>query len=200
MPCSLTVWLHAQILMKNRMQALLLKDQIDAGEISFADAASQFSSCPSSAKGGSLGQFRPGQMVPAFDDVVFDPRTAIGEVNVCSTQFGTHLVKVLERTGVEAAAEADASAEETADADADYADPIRAAAEAAAAEAAAAEAATAEAAAGLMMEVVCPAELAPDRTLRIALPDAREFDVVVPDDVAVGDAFLVGPFPGPSVV
>ena len=56
------------------------------------------------------------------------------------------------------------------------------------------------AAAGLMMEVVCPAELAPDRTLRIALPDAREFDVVVPDDVAVGDAFLVGPFPGPSVV
>ena len=58
----------------------------------------------------------------------------------------------------------------------------------------------AEAAAGLMMEVVCPAELAPDRTLRIALPDAREFDVVVPDDVAVGDAFLVGPFPGPSVV
>ena len=48
---------------------------------------------------------------------------------------------------------------------------------------------------GELMEVVCPPELGADRTIRIALPDAREFDVVVPEGVAAGDTFLVGPFP-----
>jgi peptidyl-prolyl cis-trans isomerase C len=90
----------AHILMKDRTSALLLKEQIDAGEIAFADAARQYSSCPSAGKGGSLGQFKPGEMAPAFDALVFDPQSSIGEVNVCATQFGTHLVKVLARTGV----------------------------------------------------------------------------------------------------
>ena len=35
-----------------------------------------------------------------------------------------------------------------------------------------------------------------DRTIRIALPDEREFDVVVPASVTAGEVFLVGPFPG----
>ena len=193
------------ILMKKRVEALLLKEQIDAGEMSFADAARMHSSCPSAGKGGSLGQFGPGQMVPAFDALVFAPETQLGELNVCSTQFGTHLVKVLERTGVETVAPAAAAEDAAAEAAID--DPIRAVAEAAAAEVAAAEAAAAEAAvadvaaaevasAGEMMEVVCPAGLdALDRTIRIALPDAREFDVVVPAGIVAGEAFLVGPFP-----
>ena len=70
-----------------------------AKDARFGDAARRFSSCASSGKGGALGQFRPGQMSPAFDALVFDPATEIGEVYVCSTQFGTHLVKVLVRTG-----------------------------------------------------------------------------------------------------
>ena len=86
----------SHILMKKRMEALLLKEQIDAGEISFSDAARKYSSCPSAGKGGSLGQFGPGQMAPAFDALVFDPDTEVGTVNVCSTTFGTHLVQVLE--------------------------------------------------------------------------------------------------------
>ena len=45
------------------------------------------------------------------------------------------------------------------------------------------------------MQVVCPAELAADRTIRIQLPDGREFDVQVPEGVEAGAAFLVGPFP-----
>ena len=48
-------------------------------------------------------------------------------------------------------------------------------------------AAAAEAATGELMEVMCPAELAEDRKLRIALPDGRQFDVLVPDGVAVGE-------------
>ena len=45
-----------------------------------------------------------------------------------------------------------------------------------------------------LLEVVCP-ELPADRTIRVALPDGREFDVAVPPGVATGAAFLVGPFP-----
>ena len=48
---------------------------------------------------------------------------------------------------------------------------------------------------GEWMEVVCPNGLLPDRTLRVALPDGREFEVEVPDGVEAGDAFVVGPFP-----
>jgi uncharacterized surface protein with fasciclin (FAS1) repeats len=51
-----------------------------------------------------------------------------------------------------------------------------------------------EASAGLL-QVVCPAELGEGRALRVQLEDGREFDVVVPDGVAEGDPFLVGPFP-----
>ena len=187
----------AHILMKSRIQALLLKEEIDAGEIHFAEAARQHSTCTSGGKGGNLGQFRPGKMVPAFDALVFDPHTQIGQVNVCSTQFGTHLVKVIARTGVPPAAPAEAAAfaaAEAAAAEVDVMDPLRAAAEVAAAEAAAI-AAAADTPAGELMEVICPAELAADRTIRIALQDAREFDVIVPAGVAPGDAFLVGPFP-----
>ena len=50
-------------------------------------------------------------------------------------------------------------------------------------------------ASGGLMQVVCPAELGEGRALRIQLEDGREFDVVVPDGVAEGDPFLVGPFP-----
>ena len=126
-------------------------------------------------------------------------------MNVCSTQFGTHLVKVLVRTGdppvgsAEAVAAAEAAAEAAAAAaggETASVDPLRAAAEAAAA---AAEEEEEEEAAdvsdGDLMDVVCPPELGADRKLRIALPDGRLFDVIVPDGIAEGDLFRVGPFP-----
>ena len=130
-------------------------------------------------------------------------------MNVCSTQFGTHLVKVLVRTGdppagsAEAVATAEAAAEAAAEEEEEEAasvDPLRAAAEAAAAAAAAAEEEEEEGEAadvsdGDLMDVVCPPELGADRKLRIALPDGRLFDVIVPDGIAEGDLFRVGPFP-----
>ena len=44
-----------------------LKVAIESGEISFADAASEFSTCPSAARGGDLGTFKRNAMVPEFD-------------------------------------------------------------------------------------------------------------------------------------
>jgi peptidyl-prolyl cis-trans isomerase C len=47
-------------------------------------------------KGGDLGEFKKGQMVPAFDKVCFN-----GELftpHLVKTKFGWHVVKVLYRT------------------------------------------------------------------------------------------------------
>ena len=72
-----------------------LKQKIADGA-DFADLAKEHSTCPSGKKGGDLGEFGPGQMVREFDDVVFnaDLGTVQGPVK---TQFGYHLLEVLER-------------------------------------------------------------------------------------------------------
>lgn len=75
-----------------------LQKQISAGEITFADAAKEYSKCPSAASGGDLGTFKPGAMVPEFDAVVFDESVALGEVRMATTKFGTHLIQVVERS------------------------------------------------------------------------------------------------------
>lgn len=63
------------------------------GEKTFEDAAKEFSTCPSGARGGDLGQFGRGQMVKEFEDVAF--AAEIGEVKgPVKTQFGYHLIKV----------------------------------------------------------------------------------------------------------
>ena len=73
-----------------------LKQQIVDGA-DFADLAKEHSTCPSGKQGGDLGEFGPGQMVREFDDVVFnaDVGTVQGPVK---TQFGYHLLEVLERS------------------------------------------------------------------------------------------------------
>lgn len=73
-----------------------LKIQIENGA-DFSAIAQQHSSCPSKAQGGDLGSFKPGQMVPEFDKVVFSApiNTVQGPVK---TQFGYHLLEVTSRT------------------------------------------------------------------------------------------------------
>ncbi len=73
-----------------------LKAKIEGGS-DFAEIARNFSSCPSGAQGGALGEFGPGQMVKEFDEVVFN-----GELNKVlgpvKTQFGYHLLEVTSRS------------------------------------------------------------------------------------------------------
>lgn len=58
------------------------------------------------ANGGSLGTFRPGQMVPQFDRVVFNPDRALGEVHgPVTTSFGQHLILMTARVDKEGNAE-----------------------------------------------------------------------------------------------
>ncbi|MBL9080311.1 MAG: peptidylprolyl isomerase, partial [Planctomycetales bacterium] len=70
----------------------------ESGGAKFADLAKEHSECPSGQDGGDLGEFRPGQMVPEFDKVVFSApvNTIQGPVK---TQFGYHLIEVTSRTG-----------------------------------------------------------------------------------------------------
>ncbi|MBL4819687.1 MAG: peptidyl-prolyl cis-trans isomerase [Gammaproteobacteria bacterium] len=84
------------ILVETEDKCLELKQRIEEGE-DFTAVAKEFSTCPSSAQGGDLGQFGPGMMVKEFDEVVFsaDINSLQGPVK---TQFGYHLLEVTERT------------------------------------------------------------------------------------------------------
>lgn len=69
----------------------------------FKGAAQRYSKCPSGkASGGSLGKFTPGMMVPAFDKVIFDKESKVGQViGPIRTNFGYHLIWIEERDLVE---------------------------------------------------------------------------------------------------
>ncbi len=64
---------------------------------SFADLASKFGSDATKDKGGDLGTFARGAMVPAFEEAVFNGKT--GDVKVINTQFGTHVVRIDNQKG-----------------------------------------------------------------------------------------------------
>lgn len=84
------------ILVKTEKQAQELLIQLNKGK-DFATLAKRHSTCPSGKKGGDLGEFKRGQMVKAFDDVVFkkDLLKVHGPVK---TRFGYHLIKTLYRS------------------------------------------------------------------------------------------------------
>lgn len=70
-----------------------LLNKINSNEIGFEDAATSHSTCPSKDAGGNLGSFPRGQMVPEFEEAVFNMNK--GEVaGPVQTQFGYHLIKL----------------------------------------------------------------------------------------------------------
>ena len=83
------------ILLESEERCIELKNEIDNGA-DFAEAAKRHSKCPSGASGGDLGEFSPGQMVPEFDQVVFNEE--VGKVHgPVKTQFGYHLIEITNR-------------------------------------------------------------------------------------------------------
>ncbi len=64
----------------------------------FAFLATQHSADPGSgAKGGDLGWFKEGQMVPTFNDACFDG--AKGDLVIVESRFGFHIIEVLDQKG-----------------------------------------------------------------------------------------------------
>lgn len=88
----------AHILVDEEEQAKELLAAIENGA-DFHELASVNSKCPSGSRGGDLGDFGRGQMVPEFEQAAF--ALNIGEISgVVKTQFGYHLIKLLDKKDV----------------------------------------------------------------------------------------------------
>lgn len=85
------------ILVEDETKCNEILDEINSGAKTFEDAALAYSTCPSKERGGDLGTFSRGQMVPEFDEAVFTQE--IGKVlGPVKTQFGYHLIRIEQRT------------------------------------------------------------------------------------------------------
>ena len=81
----------SHILVKDQRKAEELYERAKKGE-SFQSLAHQYSTCPSKEKGGDLGWFGEGQMVPPFENTV--RKMGIGSISrPVRTQFGWHIIK-----------------------------------------------------------------------------------------------------------
>ena len=83
------------ILVKTREEAEKLKKRLANGE-DFGVLAKKYSLCNSRKRGGDLGEFRPGMMVKAFDDVVFK-KPVLKVHGPVKTRFGFHLIETIYR-------------------------------------------------------------------------------------------------------
>jgi len=84
------------ILVETENECNKLKKEIQSKEITFEKAAEQFSKCPSGQKGGDLGRFSKGMMVPEFDKVIFNDELHVVHGPV-KTEFGFHLIEITSR-------------------------------------------------------------------------------------------------------
>lgn len=86
---------HAShILVKTEAEAKAALEEIENGK-QFSQIAKERSMCPSGKNGGDLGWFKRGQMVKPFENSAFSMKK--GEMSApVKTQFGWHLIKVLE--------------------------------------------------------------------------------------------------------
>lgn len=77
-------------------KAQMLRKEATATDSDFAKLAEEKSEGPSASKGGDLGFFGRGQMVPAFEEAVFSLQK--GEVSEpVKTDFGWHIIKLEEK-------------------------------------------------------------------------------------------------------
>jgi peptidyl-prolyl cis-trans isomerase C len=87
----------SHILVKDEATAKEIRAQLVSNPDSFADVAKEKSTdLGSGRRGGELGLFGPGRMVPEFEAVAFSLKP--GEISeVVKTQYGYHVIKVTER-------------------------------------------------------------------------------------------------------
>ena len=102
---AITQTLARHILLKNRpgltdqdaeRRLQGYRDQVRAKTADFGELAKKYSEDGSAANGGNLGWMGPGDLVPEFEQEM--NRLQIGEVsNPVKSEFGWHLIQVLER-------------------------------------------------------------------------------------------------------
>lgn len=78
---------------KNREKLAEAAKQVVDGKMTFEEAAKTYSDDSTKSKGGDLGCFGPGQMVPKFEETAFGLET--GKMSdVVETMFGYHVIQV----------------------------------------------------------------------------------------------------------
>ena len=82
----------SHILVNSMKDAESIMSRISKGE-NFEDLAKRFSKCPSKSKGGNLGWFKKGDMVPEFEKACFEGKTG-DVVGPVKTEFGYHIIKI----------------------------------------------------------------------------------------------------------
>ena len=106
---SETEYNAAHLLVETEEEALAAKARVDGGE-EFADVARDVSTGPSGPNGGNLGWFGAGQMVTPFEDAVM--AMEVGAVSdPVETQFGFHVINLIEKRVKEAPALEDVRSE-----------------------------------------------------------------------------------------
>ena len=81
------------ILVNSEEEALGLIDKLKEGA-DFSELAKEFSTGPSGPKGGDLGYFGRGQMVPDFEAAAFNLEIGTFSSQPVRTQFGWHVIKL----------------------------------------------------------------------------------------------------------
>ena len=82
----------SHILVPNAKDAESIMMRLSKGE-DFAALAKRFSKCPSKSKGGNLGWFGKGEMVPEFEKACFEGKKG-DIVGPIKTQFGYHVILI----------------------------------------------------------------------------------------------------------
>lgn len=81
----------SHILVSREFEAKDILKKLNEG-VPFEKLAADFSMCPSAKKGGHLGEFPKGKMVPTFEQAVL--KLKAGEVSgIVRTSFGYHIIK-----------------------------------------------------------------------------------------------------------
>jgi peptidyl-prolyl cis-trans isomerase C len=84
------------ILVKTKEEAESIKQQLAKGA-DFGKLAKKYSICNSAKKGGDLGEFAPGKMVKAVDNIVFK-KPVLKVHGPVKTKFGFHLIETIYRS------------------------------------------------------------------------------------------------------
>lgn len=86
----------SHILVDSEEECKDIYKKITSNKITFEEAAKVHSKCPSKEKGGNLGSYPKGQMVPEYEAVAFEmKKDEISEP--VKTQFGYHIIKLNEK-------------------------------------------------------------------------------------------------------
>jgi len=81
----------SHILVEKKSQAETILRELEKGA-DFKELAQRHSTCPSKKKGGDLGLFGKGQMVPSFEKAAF--KLPVGNLSgPVKTKFGYHIIK-----------------------------------------------------------------------------------------------------------